>query len=354
MTFGILTNTGRNKEAAALANGTPLTVTQMAWGDSARVPSGGEVALQNEQGRKPVQASGLVPNANNTAFFDIFLDENEGPFTIREVGLFDADGDMIGIAHFDPAVAKPLNTVTALIRVHVLFSDLENLVLKIQSVNAFVPAERRIDTGNGLTGGGDLSANRTLAADFATTAEARAGVSTTKVLSPATAAVMALQTGSVFFFAGNTVPQGALQAAGTAHDRVLYARLWAHAQVSGMYDPTGANSAMFGPGNGATTFTVPDWRGEFVRVWDNGRGVDAGRGLGTKQDDATATNGLEIQLHRPVGFETSPINSGNNTMPYNGNFSGSGMQIIKSTPQYVTGDSETRPRNIALMTCIKY
>jgi phage-related tail fiber protein len=40
---------------------------------------------------------------------------------------------------------------------------------------------------------------------------------------------------------------------------------------------------MFGPGNGSTTFNLPDLRGEFIRGWDDGRGVDAGRGLGSKQ-----------------------------------------------------------------------
>ena len=63
MTFAILTNTGRNKEAAAIAEGIALTITEMAWGDGKHVPAGGELALENEQGRKPVQASGTVPRA---------------------------------------------------------------------------------------------------------------------------------------------------------------------------------------------------------------------------------------------------------------------------------------------------
>ncbi|WP_116132001.1 hypothetical protein [Tropicimonas sp. IMCC34043] len=66
----------------------------------------------------------------------------------------------------------------------VAFSTLENLVIRIDSVNAFVPAERHVDTGSGLTGGGDLSQNRTLAVDFATQAEADAGVVTEKAVSP--------------------------------------------------------------------------------------------------------------------------------------------------------------------------
>jgi len=46
-------------------------------------------------------------------------------------------------------------------------------------------SSRRVETGIGLTGGGDLAANRTIAADVASLAEARAGVATGKLMSAA-------------------------------------------------------------------------------------------------------------------------------------------------------------------------
>lgn len=46
------------------------------------------------------------------------------------------------------------------------------------------PATRTISTGTGLTGGGNLTANRTLSVDIATTAEAQAGTNNTKVMTP--------------------------------------------------------------------------------------------------------------------------------------------------------------------------
>jgi hypothetical protein len=49
---------------------------------------------------------------------------------------------------------------------------------------AFVRGNRTIFTGAGLLGGGDLSANRTLAPDFATQAEAEARAAADKVMSP--------------------------------------------------------------------------------------------------------------------------------------------------------------------------
>ncbi|EEE37432.1 hypothetical protein RKLH11_1268 [Rhodobacteraceae bacterium KLH11] len=163
--FAIMTQTGRNKEAEALANGTPLSIAAIAWGDGDRIPGGNETSLQNEQGRKAVQSRGTVAEALNTAFFDILLDVEEGPFIIRETGLFDTEGDMIAVAHYDPPVNKPKDTVSALLRIHVLFSDLQNLVLRVQGTDAYVSAQRRLSAGYGLIGGGDLSADRSFALD---------------------------------------------------------------------------------------------------------------------------------------------------------------------------------------------
>ena len=182
--YAMLTNVGRNKEAEALANGDPLEISEIAWGDGTRIPAGGETALENEQGRKPVQGQGVTAGALNTAFFEVLLAEDEGPFVIREAGLFDVDGDMIAIAYYDPPVNKPLNTVSAHLRINVIFSDLENLIIRIDASNAFVSVERTLTAGKGLKGGGDLSADRTLAVDFATQAEALAGTRDDKVISP--------------------------------------------------------------------------------------------------------------------------------------------------------------------------
>lgn len=182
--YAMLTNVGRNKEAAALANATALDIAEIAWGDGTRIPAGGETALENEQGRKPVASQGVTAGALNTAFFEILLAENEGPYVIREAGLFDADGDMIAVAYYDPPVNKPLNTVSAHLRINVVFSDLENLIITIDASTAFISASRKITSGSGILGGGDLSVDREFAADFATLAEAEAGARSDKVMSP--------------------------------------------------------------------------------------------------------------------------------------------------------------------------
>ncbi|WP_145550705.1 tail fiber protein [Yersinia intermedia] len=95
---------------------------------------------------------------------------------------------------------------------------------------------------------------------------------------------------------------------------------------------------------------LPDLRGEFIRGWDDGRGVDSGRGLLTVEND-------EIRSHRhlKLNVDTSGVAYGLAA----GNFSGqqTGGFYANTTIGYdsgtpgigtgATGGLETRPRNIA-------
>jgi hypothetical protein len=80
--------------------------------------------------------------------------------------------------------------------------------------------------------------------------------------------------GAVMVFAMNSAPSGYLACNGTAVSRTTYAALFA------------AIGTTYGAGDGSTTFTLPDLRGEFLRGIDNGRGVDSGRAFGSAQGDA--------------------------------------------------------------------
>lgn len=92
--------------------------------------------------------------------------------------------------------------------------------------------------------------------------------------------------------------------------------------------------------------TLPESRGEFLRIWDDGRGVDAGRGLLSAQ-------GHEYQSHlhrllmsagsagsgRVIGIDSDL----NGTLTYSIEQPGGGrIQAIENS-----GGTETRPRNIA-------
>ena len=101
-----------------------------------------------------------------------------------------------------------------------------------------------------------------------------------------------------------------------------------------------AHNAPFGIGDGSTTFNVPDLRGEFVRGWDDGRGADASRAFGVLQLDALKSHTHTIDRALTTGSGGSGPGS-NGGDPYVSNTS-------------ATGGTETRPRNVALLACIKF
>ena len=141
-------------------------------------------------------------------------------------------------------------------------------------------------------------------------------------LSPGTA------TGIVSYFAASTAPTGYLKANGAAISRTTYADLFAIVGTT------------YGVGDGTTTFTLPDLRGEFLRGADDGRGVDTGRSFGSAQAD-------ELKAHTHT-FSAPASSAGFGGGPY------SGQQNVTTRSVSSTGGAETRPRNIALLACIKY
>lgn len=135
--------------------------------------------------------------------------------------------------------------------------------------------------------------------------------------------------GIVASFPASSPPTGWLKANGAAISRATYAALFAAIGVT------------FGTGDGSTTFNVPDLRGEFVRGLDDSRGVDSGRVLGSAQvDDFKAhAHPVSTMVSWPAG--TGVIGTGDG-----------GSTAAQNTG--ATGGIETRPRNIALLACVKY
>jgi phage-related tail fiber protein len=136
--------------------------------------------------------------------------------------------------------------------------------------------------------------------------------------------------GSIQYFAGSSAPDGYLKANGATISRTTYADLFT------------AIGTSFGVGDGSTTFTLPDLRAEFIRGWDDGRGIDSGRTFGTAQAASRigfyAAYGGDVDVINPDQFFSttrSKVNS-NNTVTTTSN------------------DSSVRPRNIALLAIIKF
>ena len=190
--------------------------------------------------------------------------------------------------------------------------------------------------------------------ELATQAEAEAGTDTTKVVTPATvaAAITALvsaagdPTGTVTPFAMNTAPSGYLECDGSDVSRTTYADLYA---VLG---------DLWGAGDGSTTFTLPDLRGEFIRGWDNGRGVDSGRVMATSQSSENLSHTHTAAVTDPGHSHSGKSTSSQNYSSGSGTYVGAGGSTSTNTTGITVdnsteGGTDFQPRNIALMYCIK-
>lgn len=134
--------------------------------------------------------------------------------------------------------------------------------------------------------------------------------------------------GTVSFFARNTAPTGWLKANGATISRTTYANLFASIGTT------------FGDGDGSTTFKVPDLRGLFVRGWDDGRILDPSRTFGSYQAD-------EFKSHNHT------YHAGGGFLNFDsGGKAGAGPGSTMTSD--LSGGNETRPKNLALLACIKY
>ena len=98
---------------------------------------------------------------------------------------------------------------------------------------------------------------------------------------------------------------------------------------------------------------LPDLRGEFIRGWDDGRGVDSGRTLLSAQNDAqqniTGNFGVNVNGLFSVGNGVFTVAGGTvNVVPASISDPGTTRtQINMDASRQVRTATETRPRNIA-------
>lgn len=201
-------------------------------------------------------------------------------------------------------------------------------------------------------------------------------LATTKALNALRKVIDGAQVGLVGTFAMATPPDGWLRANGAAVSRTVYAALFAKI------------GTLYGAGDGVNTFNLPDPRGKFIRVLDDGRGIDPGRALGSSQADETrshthvASSGAagshvhgastDVQgAHTHTSAGTPGIGqgySGPDTVQQSGGSTvtssagghshnvtiAAGGDHSHTVTVNATGGSETRPQNIAFLACIKY
>lgn len=159
----------------------------------------------------------------------------------------------------------------------------------------------------------------------------------------------AVAVGTVASFPFTAAPPGYVKLNGALLSRTAYPALWAAASASGNIVTeaswSGGNSGAFSTGDLSTTFRLPDARGEFMRWYDDSRGVDSGRSISARQADV-----LKDHNHSGGFASTNTYNS-----------PGGATNVVQAVNTGNTGGvnaglggSETRPRNIALLACIKF
>lgn len=142
-----ITTIGVAKIADAIANNTPLNLTSMAIGDgngNPTNPSETDTALVREVYSGTPNYIDIDPTDASRVICELIVPASEGGFVIREIGVFDEDGDLIAIAQF-PAVYKPLPsegaTLDLVARLFLVVSNTDAITLNIDT--AVVVATRQ-------------------------------------------------------------------------------------------------------------------------------------------------------------------------------------------------------------------
>ncbi|MGM3172030.1 phage tail-collar fiber domain-containing protein [Dickeya chrysanthemi] len=366
----LLTQAGTAKLANAAALGKMLNITHMGVGDGGgnpTTPDPAQTALINERRRAVLNALRVDPSNPNQIIAEQVIPENEGGFWLREIGLYDDDGDLIAVANcpdtYKPQLQEGSGRVQT-IRMILVVSNTSAVTLKVDPsvvlatrksvddkaievkayaddlmakhlANAnphkqYAPIESPVLTGN-PTAPTAVAGTRTT--QLATTAFVAGAVDS---LSGKTDDNFKLKldindiVGIPLPWPQATAPGGWLKCNGQAFDKNRYPRL---AQIY----PSGV---------------LPDLRGEFIRGWDDGRGVDNNRGLLSSQGDTIRNivasfvmDDQTVTINAPTGamFPSSQI-----AYDANSTTGGTkGFNVVFDASRVVPTANENRPRNIA-------
>ncbi|CAG8866750.1 phage tail protein [Pseudomonas fluorescens] len=135
--FAILTAVGEAKHANAIAMGLDWMFTEMGLGDANGtdpIPDRLQTQLIHEWRRAPINQIRVDPANPNTVITEQIIPPEVGGEWIREIGLYDVDGDLVAVANCAPSY-KPLldqgSGKTQVVRMNFIVSSSANIVLKI-------------------------------------------------------------------------------------------------------------------------------------------------------------------------------------------------------------------------------
>ncbi|WP_183142165.1 phage tail protein [Pseudomonas cichorii] len=135
--FAILTKVGEAKQANANALGLPWTFSQMGVGDANLtdpVPDREQNRLINEKRRAPLNQIKIDAANPNVIIAEQVIPPDVGGWWIREIGLYDADGDLVAVANCAPSFKPTLSQGTGktqVVRLNIIVTSTANVQLKI-------------------------------------------------------------------------------------------------------------------------------------------------------------------------------------------------------------------------------
>lgn len=213
-------------------------------------------------------------------------------------------------------------------------------VVETTPIGHYNPKTKTIEPISHLAGESLLASQVYSAADTVSyKLNRQSGSITADIVGKNTANVSDIPVGTVFSYTGSTSPAGFFECNGQSYDADTYPEL---------YKAVGSNK-------------VPDLRGEFVRGWDHGKGVDKGRVLNSYQDDAlqniqgkitnTMTSPWESQASTGAMYASHRWGDGKHDR---GSYGGTLYDINFDASRIARTADETRPKNVALMFIIKH
>ncbi|MCI1015007.1 phage tail protein [Herbaspirillum sp. C7C2] len=135
--YCILTAVGEAKDANAKALGIPLRFTHMAVGDGAGVvptPDRTRTKLIGQQYKALLNQLSRDPVNTNQVIAELVIPEKEGGWWMRELGLYDEDGDLIAYGNCPPTYKPQLaegSGRTQVVRMVIIMTSAGNVELKI-------------------------------------------------------------------------------------------------------------------------------------------------------------------------------------------------------------------------------
>ena len=131
--YSILTNRGKELEAASSANGTPVVIKDFVIGDGngkAATPNPSQTALIREVYRHAISGLDVSHEQSNQWVAHLVVPADVGGFTIREVGLLTDTGELYAVANC-AAIEKPVSGINVSLQFRLAVNETASIELKV-------------------------------------------------------------------------------------------------------------------------------------------------------------------------------------------------------------------------------